>query len=498
VTLWPPFALIAAGTNGVHVLPMNDSGFGFTSIHTAHYAARFAVTDKHLLVADTRGGLRLFDMTRPDQPRFLAVLDDIGTIVDVAVDGAFAYLADDRYGSGLVVVDFSSPTAPRVVGRYYNQLTTDVALWRHWALLSDAAGVLQIVDVQQPARPKLRSSLKLPGKPHRIALQPPYALIASDQAGVHVVDLSQPLTPLLGATVPITGRALDIAVADSVAYVAAAQGGIQAIDLGAPLAPKLMWTYHHQDGKGDRIIRLIVDGLMMYAIDGDRGLQIFVLRPDGSLQLKGQADIPRGAPWALAAVGPYVFVTTLLNAMYVFDVTDASRPHLIRTAPYGGAAIVATGRHLYIAVRGSRGTPGGLRIVEGFAAVTEEVRRSLRRLGIASLPGNLSGQSVVNRAYVFNTPGLIQSTDLLFADGLVSSALLRVEDFWHQEGHIDYTLSNDGGMTWHLAQPGQPVYFPKPGADLRWRARLRSVNPTVTPTLQAVWIDDLTVTQNKP
>ncbi|MCZ6875412.1 MAG: hypothetical protein O7G88_18115, partial [bacterium] len=82
--------------------------------------------------------------------------------------------------------------------------------------------------------------------------------------------------------------------------------------------------------------------------------------------------------------------------------------------------------------------------------------------------------------------------------GLVSSALLRVEDFWHQEGHIDYTLSNDGGMTWHLAQPGQPVYFPKPGADLRWRARLRSVNPTVTPTLQAVWIDDLTVTQNKP
>jgi hypothetical protein len=236
----------------------------------------------------------------------------------------------------------------------------------------------------------------------------------------------------------------------------------------------------------------------MYAIDGDRGLQILALTPDGSLQLTGTADIPRGAPWALAAVGPYVFVTTLLNAMYVFDVTDPSRPHLIHTAPYGGAGMVATGRYLYIAVRGSRGTPGGLRIVEGFAAVTEKVRQSLRQVGIASLPANLSGQAVVNRAYVFNTPGVVQSTDLFFADGLVSSAVLRVEDFWHQEGHIDYMLSNDGGTTWHLAQPGQPVYFPEPGADLRWRARLRSAKPTVTPTLQAVWIDDITVAQSKP
>lgn len=493
--LWPPHALVAAGTDGIHAVPINGSDFKYQSFPTAHYAARFAMTDNHLLVADTRGGLRLFDMSQPDRPRLLSVLDDIGAIVDVAVDGTLAYLADDRYGSGLVVVDLSSPTAPRVVGRYHNELTTDVVVKGDLALVSDAAGVLQVVDAKRPSRPKLLSSLKLPGKPHRVVFLPPsYALIASDAAGVHVVDIRQPAAPMLVTTVSIDGRALDLAVANGVAYVAAAQGGIEAIDLQIPSQPKRLVTYHHQDGEGDRIIRLIVDGQTVYAIDGGRGLQILAMTGNGSLQLRGQANIPKGAPWALTTVGPYVFVTTLLNALYVFDATNLSQPHLISTAPYGGAGIIADGRHLYIAVRGSRGTPGGLRIVEAFAAVSEAEMRALRRLGIASMAGERPDQLVVNRAYVFNTPGVVQSTGLSFADGAVREALLRVEDFWPRQGRIDYSLSNDGGATWQTALPGQPIRFAKAGADLRWRAALRSAVPTLTPLLQVIWVDAVTET----
>ena len=185
--------------------------------------------------------------------------------------------------------------------------------------------------------------------------------------------------------------------------VAAARGGIQAIDIQMPLQPRQLGTYRHQDGEGDRIIRLIVEGQTVYAIDGDRGLQILALAADASLQLQGQASIPRGAPWALTAVGPYVFVTTLLNAMYVFDAMNPLQPHLIHTSPYGGAGIIADGRHLYIAVRGSRGTPGGLRIVEGFAAVSEAVMRALRQLGIASMAGEGSSIPLSSTRYWVRT-----------------------------------------------------------------------------------------------
>ena len=48
-----------------------------------------------------------------------------------------------------------------------------------------------------------------------------------------------------------------------------------------------------------------------------------------------------GAPWALTAVGPYLFITTLLNALYVVDITTPSQPRLLSTASYGGAGAQA-------------------------------------------------------------------------------------------------------------------------------------------------------------
>jgi hypothetical protein len=214
------------------------------------------------------------------------------------------------------------------------------------------------------------------------------------------------------------------------------------------------------------------------------------------LQWHGSFAGLEGAPWALTAVGPYLFITTLLHSLYIMDVTVPSQPRLLNTAPYGGAGVHAAGRHLYIAVRGRRGFPGGLHVVETFASVPADTMQYWRE---RSVPVLVDGSVfLVNRAYTFNAPGVVQSTVVSPPDTPVLAAVLQVEDFWGSTGHIRYELSNDGGAHWQQVQPGEAWHFATPGTDLRWRATLLSTDLATTPTLEAVQMEYMTGGQTHP
>ena len=124
------------------------------------------------------------------------------------------------------------------------------------------------------------------------------------------------------------------------------------ISQNAERRPKNLWT---ADGQGDHIIRLTAVPGALYAIDNERGIQRLARAKDGTLQFQGSIQVPRGAPWGLTTVGPYLFVTTLLHSLYGLDLSTPSQPRLLSTTPYGGAALVADGPMLYVAVRGRRG-----------------------------------------------------------------------------------------------------------------------------------------------
>lgn len=488
VALLPPYAVVAAGTDGVQLLSMDGRG---SLIHspTGHYAARLTLHGTLALVADTRGGLRLLDLSQADHPQFLAALENIGTIVDVVIDGSIAYLAKDNQGSGLVVVDVTDPTAPGVLGQYHTESTTDVVVWDDMALLSDAAGVIQSVDVHQPVRPQLRGTLVLPGTPERLALLPPYVLVASDSAGVNVVEVTPAGELHRRATVRLPGRALDLALVDHTAYIAAVEGGIQVVDVSMPEQPQVGTPYHHTDGEGDHILRLMGHQNLLYAIDNQRGVQILSHSAEGQWQLESSVTVPRGAPWGLTAVGPYLFVTTVLHSLYVMDMSIPSQPRLRSTVSGGGAAIAASDGMLYIAVRGKRGVPGGLRLVEAFTPVPEHALPPVQARHVVTLPGPTPGTRLVNRADIFQTPGVVESTTLSPPDIPVRAARLVVRDFWGASGHIDYALSNDGGVHWHLVQPGVWYHFATAGSELRWRATLASTNVVTTPHLDMIRIE---------
>lgn len=490
VEIRPPYVVVAAGPDGLQLVPMERFGT-ILRAPTAHYAARVAFrgTSGVAHVADTRGGLRLIDISQPSSPHLVAALDDVGTIVDVVIDDGIAYLANDAQGGGLVVVNLAGYGAPHFLGQYRTAFTTDVVVHDNWAIVSDAAGILHVVDVRQPNKPALHTTMMLPGKHHRLASRPPYILVASDDGTVHVIELTPDGTLQYRTWLPLPGRATDIALVDTLAYIAAVEGGIQILDLRHPERPVLLEPYHHTDGKGDHIIRLTADGNALYAIDNARGIQILDRSAAGPPQFVAQASVPKGAPWSLSVVGPYLFVTTLLHSLYVFDIHIPSQATLLSTSPYGGSALTAKDRILYIAIRGRRGVPGGLRLVEAFAALPDTMIAPLQARGVTLLPGPTAQTHHVSRAFTFQTPGIVVSTVVSSPDVPVVQARIRVADFWGTTGTIRYELTNTNGAEWHPVQPGVWWHFPRPGSALRWRAVLGSTNVLQTPLIAQVTID---------
>ncbi|MFT5489908.1 MAG: hypothetical protein ACI8V5_000247 [Limisphaerales bacterium] len=54
---------------------------------------------------------------------------------------------------------------------------------------------------------------------------------------------------------------------------------------------------------------------------------------------------------------------------------------------------------------------------------------------------------------------------------------------------IDYFASNDGGTTFLNVKPGVSFAFPNTGNDLRWRARLNTLSPSLTPILEELLVE---------
>ena len=112
-----------------------------------------------------------------------------------------------------------------------------------------------------------------------------------------------------------------------------------------------------------------------------------------------------------------------------------------------------------------------------------------------TLPSADPETHLVNRAYTFNAPGVVQSLALSPPDVPIHAAVLQVQDFWGPAGRISYELSNDGGTHWHPVEPGERYHFPQPGTDLRWRATLVSTDLLTTPVLETIRIDYTTSEQ---
>jgi len=138
----------------------------------------------------------------------------------------------------LAVIDVADPAAPKLRGSCsVDGFPQDMALTRSHAYVVNGKELLTF-DITQPAQPRLVTRTVIADDPLRgpqgIDISAPYAYLACRRDGVKVVDLTKPAAPVVVGHTPLPGISRDVTVAGDRLYVASGTKGIQILDRTKP------------------------------------------------------------------------------------------------------------------------------------------------------------------------------------------------------------------------------------------------------------------------
>ena len=202
------------------------------------------------------------------------------------------------------------------------------------AYVASGLGGLFIMDISDPARPRLRSRLDTDGFARAVAVSNQRAYVADSENGLVVVDVSAPGLPVVLGRASTDGMAEDVQVAGDRAYVAIGLGGVAIFGISNPASPVLLGTIATLGRAGG----LHVVGSLVYVAEGHAGLQIYDASNPSSPARLGGVDTP-GFATAVAVGGTLACVADGPGGLQSVSVAVPSAPVLIGSLATGGDAV---------------------------------------------------------------------------------------------------------------------------------------------------------------
>ena len=173
---------------------------------------------------DYRAVLRVEGMVPPRK-------DVFASAYDLVVVGNYCYAANNFQ---IVVYDLSGSQLPSSIGsviapNYRLAASDDI-------LCSGNGRQFSTIDISVPARPVRLATIELPVPFREIATDGDFAYVAADEYGLWVVDIRDPAHPRLIGSIDTPGYAIDVAASNGKVYVAD-RNSLQIIDVSNPASP---------------------------------------------------------------------------------------------------------------------------------------------------------------------------------------------------------------------------------------------------------------------
>ena len=196
-------------------------------------------------------GLRVVDLTDPDQPRVVGEVAVREARAVAANSDGLAVVVSGQSGQRwnplpqrgeLTIVDVHNPRAPYLLGSL--ALDDPKAVTAAETLAYVGIGVrgngqrgsgLSIVDMADPMHPRLLSFVAM-GQPKAIVLQAGFAFVVLEYGMVQVVDVRDPVQPTVTAHLPAYS-ASDIAVSGNTLYVSLSYNSLELYSIADPAKP---------------------------------------------------------------------------------------------------------------------------------------------------------------------------------------------------------------------------------------------------------------------
>lgn len=272
--------------------------------------------------------------------------------VAVATHGGttYAYVSDET-ASTLRIFDVTNPLSIGTLGTLALAGILPRGISARWPAVALAGGItagsaaLQVVNVADPATPRLAFPVMLPSGAERVTISGDYAYVAEQGLGLQVANIASPATPIPQGS-PVLSSANALAVDGDIAVATAFSTVLQVYDLSSPDSPQPLGPPY---GTLSQVYAVVVRWPYAYLAETGK-LEIVDLAPS----LQSQA--PTRAGWTaiigngndIALSGDYALVADSGNCVDIVDVADPANPAVVGN-------FLTTG---YVAAVGARGSYG--------------------------------------------------------------------------------------------------------------------------------------------
>ena len=302
------YAYVANGPGGLRIYDIaniDNKGFSerITTAPVSPIGQRFYVKTKFAAAVASPTTLGV-DPTRKHRPENQEAIyrDDKQPIHSLY---AYLYVAD-KY-EGLILVSAATLLDGNPSNNFLKRALTwnpngvlngasNITIAGTYAYITTERGAVVVVNISDPARPRLVAELSGFKAPGAVAVQFRYAFVV-DGDGLKVIDITLPEKPRVieSAVVKIAG-AKNLYVARTYAYVAAGAEGLVIVDIEKPDKPKLDLTFN-AEGKindaHDVKVGMTNNSLFAYIADGKNGLRVVqLMSPEDNPNIFGFSPKP--------------------------------------------------------------------------------------------------------------------------------------------------------------------------------------------------------------
>ncbi|MCX6639363.1 MAG: T9SS type A sorting domain-containing protein [bacterium] len=109
------------------------------------------VSGNYLYASCRDHGLKVYDLTNPVHPRYIATFNDGGWVESVHIVDNFAYVGEGYGNPGIVVLNVSNPAMPRLIGKYSTQGDGKRIITSNQLIYAVDGATLGIYQFQPPA-----------------------------------------------------------------------------------------------------------------------------------------------------------------------------------------------------------------------------------------------------------------------------------------------------------------------------------------------------------
>jgi len=361
VTLFNDYAYLSVYNKGIQVVDISD----FTNPRTVRNVPlggydrprRSCIDGHYLYVAmETDHRLVVLDIADPSMPVILGSYtsgEDMQSFSAVAVKDGYAFVTE--YHNGMHVIDVSEPAHPRLVSSLMGMDANDIKILGDNAYISVRYQGFTIVDISDPAHLSITEGIfehSIAGYVEGIHVNADYVFIAASTLGFGIFDNSGFFSPSLIVKIPVVGGVDSLQVKGTMLYMGAHNDGIWIVDVSDPKNP-VESAYIHNGGRNDG---LDIDGTSLYVAGEWSGFtSVDITNPDNpGIRITNFDDNIN----AVAGNGDVVYTSA-----GIISVLDPENPVYISKDPLFNGNLELFGDN-HLAVAAYRGEHPGLHLFD--------------------------------------------------------------------------------------------------------------------------------------